>query len=230
VTTGSTCDLYATLVRRRAAPAVRDWFDRELARLGEPRALHTFATVYAVAGRRLGAQPIEVDPAEESELRAGGLPIPRGRPLSEIGRTALLLRALQSVPPEEHAAFVDALYRHADGREQEALLRGLAVLPGPGRFVQTAIEACRSNVRTVFEAIACSNPYAARFFPDPSFAQMTLKALSLEVPLDRIVGLPERITADLRRMADDYSRERRAAGRPVPVDLALLTEPEWSKT
>jgi hypothetical protein len=217
-----------TLVRRRAAPAVRDWFDGEIARLGD--AFATFVTVYAVAGRRLGAQPVDVDAAEETQLRAGGLPIPRGRPLSEIGRTALLLRVLQSVPTEEHAAFVDSLYRHADGREQEALLRALPVLPGPGRFVQTAIEACRSNIRTVFEAIACSNPYAARFFPDPSFAQMILKALSLEAPLDRIVGLPQRITADLRRMAEDYSRERRAAGRPVPLDLALLIEPERSRT
>jgi hypothetical protein len=51
---------------------------------------------------------------------------------------------------------------------------------------------------------------------------MVLKALFLDVPLARIIGLDGRRTPDLTRMARDYAAERRAAGRPVSADLMRL--------
>jgi hypothetical protein len=71
----------------------------------------------------------------------------------------------------------------------------------------------------VFEAIAAENPYPATHFPDPNLNQMELKAVFVEVAVDRIQGLDERITPELARMAEDYAAERRAAGRPVPADV-----------
>ena len=49
-----------------------------------------------------------------------------------------------------------------------------------------------------------------------------LKALFLGVPLARIDGLTARVGAELRRMVEAFARERRAAGRPVPDDVALV--------
>jgi hypothetical protein len=49
-----------------------------------------------------------------------------------------------------------------------------------------------------------------------------LKALFTGVPLATIDGLETRRTPDLVRMVGDYARERRAAGRPVPPDCALV--------
>ena len=77
---------------------------------------------------------------------------------------------------------------------------------------------------TVFEAIACENPYPRRHFVELPWNQMVLKAAFSGVALTRIVGLAERRNPELARMAADYAAERRAAGRPVPDDLALVIE------
>jgi hypothetical protein len=115
------------------------------------------------------------------------------------------------------------LYTRGDNAEREALLRTLSLLPEPDRFLSTAVEACRTNVQTVFEAIACENPYPVRHFPELNFNQMVIKAIFIGVPLRRIVGLPTRMTPALARMAQDYVQERTAAGRPVPDDIQLIT-------
>jgi hypothetical protein len=96
------------------------------------------------------------------------------------------------------------------------------LLPEPERVVALGVEACRSSIQPVFEAIACENPFPARHFPEPNFNQMVLKALFTGVPLARILGLQDRVTAELERMARDFASERRAAGRPVPADIGRL--------
>lgn len=133
--------------------------------------------------------------------------------------------ALERLPADEHVEFVDNLFMHGDSGEQEALLRTLSILPDQGRFLLTAVEACRANVQTVFEAIACENSYPGCYFPEPSFNQMVLKAVFTGVSLLRIVGLPDRISPTLKGMASDYIKERTSAGRPVHEDIALIMNP-----
>jgi hypothetical protein len=74
----------------------------------------------------------------------------------------------------------------------------------------------------VFSALASHNHFPARYLPEPAFNQLVLKALFLEVPLEHLLGLAGRIGPELRRMAEGYASERRAAGRPVPKDIALV--------
>lgn len=62
-------------------------------------------------------------------------------------------------------------------------------------------------------------------FPELNFNQMVVKCLFNGVALHRIVGLEQRFSAELSRMADDYAAEREAAGRTVPVDLWLVQAP-----
>jgi hypothetical protein len=205
---------HLAVVRAGCSAQAREWVDRTFARLEPPLDRATFQAAFAGATRRVGAEQV----AGEDEAR----------PLDEVARTALLLRALDCLAPAEHAAFVDEVYRRGDSREQAAVLRTLALLPEPVRFLATAVEACRTNVRVVFEAIACGNPYPAAHFPDLAFNQMVLKALFVELPLASVIGLRARLTPELRRMADDYARERRAAGRSVPDDIAILTEARGS--
>jgi hypothetical protein len=113
-------------------------------------------------------------------------------------------------------------FRTGDNAEREALLGGLILLPAPERFLATALDACRTNVVTVFEAIACENPYPARYFPADAFNQMVLKALFLGTAARCIVGIAERANADLGRMVGSYASERRAAGRAIPEDIAFV--------
>ena len=75
--------------------------------------------------------------------------------VDELARAVLLARAFPRVTPRE-------VWAHGDNRERQAVLKALPLLPQPEQFVELAVEACRANVLTVFEAIACDNPYPAR--------------------------------------------------------------------
>jgi hypothetical protein len=139
----------------------------------------------------------------------------------------LLIAAVAARPA--HADLVETCYREGDNRERQAVLYALPMLPAPEIFVDLAVEACRTHVQPVFEAITCENPYPARYFPELSFNQMALKAVFTGVALERIVGLRLRVTEELARMAADYASERRAAGRAVPADLDLLMNVKGSE-
>ena len=118
--------------------------------------------------------------------------------------------------------FVREVYLRGDFREQAAVLKSLPFLPDCARFVDMAIDACRTNVLDVFEAIAYENPFPARHFPDANFNQLVMKAIFMGLTVDRIVGLAARNSGELKRMATDFAAERRAAGRPVPDDIDFI--------
>jgi hypothetical protein len=210
---------YLKLVAARAAEPARTWF---LARYQELDA-SDYATVHAGAGRRLGNQSCELTDAERADLQAASLLLPAGWPLSALGRAALSCRLCELLEPPAHFAALVTQFRTGDNAERAALLRALSLFPEPQRFSDLAIDACRSHVQSVFEAIACENPYPARYFPEPNFNQLVLKAFFTGVAVRRIEGLPGRRTPELARMALAYASERRAAGRSVPVDLDFVT-------
>jgi hypothetical protein len=134
----------------------------------------------------------------------------------------LLLAGAGATPAAALPGAVDELFRTGELREQQALLRALAYLPEPGRFVEIAAEAVRLNVLTVLEALACDNPFPAAHMPELAFNQMIMKAIFNDLPLRRVVGLSGRLGPELRRMVSAYADERRAAGRPVPADVDLV--------
>ena len=80
--------------------------------------------------------------------------------------------------------------------------RHFPVLPDPSQYLSIAVEACRSNVKTVFEAIACHNTYPSHYFPDLNFNQMILKALFIGSSLKSIVGLQSRLNPELHPNGD----------------------------
>jgi hypothetical protein len=100
----------------------------------------------------------------------------------------------------------------------------LPLLPDPARFLETAVQACRTNARDVFEAIVCENPFLVEHFPPLNFNQAIMKAIFMDVPISRVSELTRRITPELSRMANGYASERRAAGRPVPNDAQFLAQ------
>jgi hypothetical protein len=136
----------------------------------------------------------------------------------------MLLARLGEGAGEDGPSLVAELFYRGESREKQAVLRALPLLPDPARFIAIGVEACRSSVQTVFEAIACENPYPAEHFTDAAFNQMVLKALFTEVGVARIDGLERRASGELSRMAESYGSERRAAGRRVPEDIARIVE------
>ena len=210
---------FLQILHARASQQANSWFQQKLPATNQ----ENFSAAFAAAGRRLGESQVRLTDAEREALAVDNLALPEGWRLCDLGRSLLLMKASQATPLDQQPQWVDQHYKKGDNREKEAVLKTLAMLPEPERFLSTAVEACRSHVQSVFEAIACENAYPSRYFPDPAFNQLVLKAFFTGVRVERIVGLPGRRTFELSRMAHDYASERRAAGRAVPLDLNLVT-------
>jgi hypothetical protein len=205
---------------KRLSPEATAWLQSALQQVESEVGSESFLTLWSGAGRRLGRAVLTLDQEE-----AKGLPLmPQGWGLDELGRGLLLLREVAALPAEGQVALVEEVYRTGEIRERQAVLRVLSALPGPARYLSLAVDAIRANVLTEIEAIACENPYPGRYFSDEAFNQMVLKCLFNGVSLTRIVGLRERRGTELQRMVAGYAAERRAAGRSVPEDVALVLE------
>ena len=216
--------LLRELVDRRLEPPAREWLARTSATVGAEPDRGALLEAFTAATRRLGRARLA--PTEEEVARLGGAGVswPIGTwGVDEVGRILLLVAAATHWPEAELEALVEEGYRQGDGAERQAVLRALPLLPAPERFLGIAVDACRSHIQPLFDAIACENPYPALHFPELNFNQMVLKALFTGVPLERILGLEGRLTPELSRMAADYASERRAAGRSVPPDIGRLT-------
>lgn len=220
--TAEAAKIYFSIVERRADPRAVAWLKEPLEAIAQRFDAEALAALYARAGRRFGHDAIALDAAEKAACAGAGAPAPEGWPLDQATRAALLLALDGWAPRNRYVAVVESLFYRGDNAERQALLKTLTMLPEPGRFVDVAIEACRTNVVSVFEAIACENAYPRTHFPELHFNQMVMKALFLGVAVARIEGLDARMNPELVRMAGDYAAERRAAGRAVPEDIARI--------
>jgi hypothetical protein len=136
----------------------------------------------------------------------------------ETLRVALVL-ARKDLGEDTAVAALEDAFRYADEGELVALYRSLAFLPRGERFVARAGEGCRTNIRSVFEAVATDNPFPFRHLGELAFNQMVVKALFVGAPAWRIHGLDRRVSPELARMALDLCDERRSAGRVVQTEL-----------
>ena len=192
--------------------ATRGTFDRIL-----------FLGAFSGAGRRLGRGVVD----ESSQLPVTWAEqgfVALGRPWAELGRVGMLLSLPARMPAPELQPLVAEAYRTGDLNEKQAVLRALAFLPDAMAFLEIAADGARSNALAIVEAVTCDNPYPSQYFSEDALNQMTMKALFNQLPLARFVGLPSRMNADLIRMARDYGNERRAAGRSISQDLAMLEQ------
>jgi hypothetical protein len=209
--------LRASLTQDQAA-----WLTAAMARASRG-ATDDLLRVYTEASRVLGRTPL-ASTASPAETTAA---VPAHWTLEDVGRLLLLLaRREQIADGDAFAEDALACFEQGDAREQQSWMRAVAWLPDAERYRPHVIDGCRTNILPLFQAVACDNPYPARYFPQLNFNQMVLKSLFNNVPLARIQGLAERANPELTRMAGDYAAERRAAGRSVPADIDLaMTAP-----
>jgi hypothetical protein len=128
----------------------------------------------------------------------------------EASRVALLVAVARADALPE---IVEAVYHEGDSREKRAVIRALPLLPEGRRFLPLALDAGRRSETTLFEAVACHNPFPARHYPELEFNKLVMKAAFVGVALDRIVGLDRRGNPELARMGMDHVSEQESAGR-----------------
>jgi hypothetical protein len=207
------------IVEANAEPTAVQWLTSAVGELRTGPDRNRLRIAFARCGRMLGARRPDVAAAADLPAAVGP-----SWALRDYGRAIVVLEMLARLPPGDHVPVIDQLLRTGELAEQCSLLRMLMLLPQAERFVETAIEACRTNAEDVFSAIACENPFPSAYFPQPNFNQMVLKALFMSISVDRIVDLRNRVEAELVRMARAYADERRAAGRTVPHDITRIEQ------
>ncbi|EYF03046.1 EboA domain-containing protein [Chondromyces apiculatus] len=226
------------LLSRRVPPGARYWRERvegitgvHLAGGMLPTSFQTlpefdhdgFLAEITSASRWLGKAPLMLTPGEREVLTRSGITWSiDGWPLDQLGRAAMLAVASSRLSPSEIDHLLGDVYRRGETRERQALLRALPFLVLPQRFISLAVDGSSSHDRLVFEAIACENPYPADHFQDVHFNQLVLTALSLEIALDRILGIARRTTPALAQAVAGCAGEMRASGRAVPEEIVRL--------
>ncbi|MES0488924.1 MAG: EboA domain-containing protein [Leptospirales bacterium] len=165
---------------------------------------------------------LEFTKKEIDTLTQSGFPSAARRPLHIHARVVYLLHAAEQLGPKEAPRFIHELFTRSDTPEQCSILCALPLFSNPQDYCDTAVLSTRGYIREVYDTIALQNPYPARYFPDSVFNQMVLKAFFMEAPLSEIVDLQERVNDDLRRMAEDFVKERSAANRSVPNEINLI--------
>lgn len=203
-------------LRRRLDAAQNAWLDEQLANVQENPSDGTLAIALGMAPRRLGKADLALEPADHAAADAA-LPgwDPRGWSVVDAAR----ILVLSSLEEKGFSERFRTLCRSADVAELVALYRGLPLYPDPASLEPQVGEGLRSNMRSVFEAIAHRNPYPRAHFDQHRWNHMVLKALFIGAPLAPIQGLDERANAELARILCDFAHERWAAGRPVPAEL-----------
>ena len=210
------------MIKSSSSEASWKWFEQIYGSLGSNFNPNHFAAAFSGVRRRLGNLDITFAPGDQDICFDDQLMSAYQTTLDELGRACLLLRAIECLTQEESTALIRETYEGGDNYEKQALLHTLPAMPDPSQYLAVAVEACRSNVKTVFEAIACHNTYPSHYFPDLNFNQMVLKALFIGSSLKSIVGLQNRLTPELRQMVTDFASERRIAGRSLPEDIGLV--------
>jgi hypothetical protein len=199
-------------------PGAEQFFERARSDLAAPESIG-FRATFASVPRRLGALATSALSAID-----GVAPTRPHWTLTDYARAALVASAFEGLPRERQPVCYLHLFEAGELGEQVSLLRTLCLLDEPARFLETGLQACRTNARSVFEAMVCENPFLAEHFPELSFNQAVLKAVFMEVSARRIEQLETRITPELQRMAAGYKSERLAAGRSVPADIDYLIQ------
>lgn len=136
----------------------------------------------------------------------------------QLGRTLLVL-SLAERGKEEFLDKLEKMFVSSDMGEAEALYQSLPVLPWPKSLTARAAEGIRSNITSVFNAVALRNPFPADYFDEDAWNQVVLKALFVGSPLYLIHGLDERSNETLATILIEYAHERWSAGRTVSPEL-----------
>ncbi|WP_242927955.1 EboA domain-containing protein [Pontibacter vulgaris] len=214
-----TCSFLTELLEQATSPEGLQWLTKKMEKINTPSPDKALQLAFSAAPRFVGKTKLALTKEHRQEanrLRKGFNP--GNWTADQAARVLLLL----SLPHNEEKAFLESinkLFSAADLGELAALYASLPLLPYPEAFRLRAAEGVRTNMGTVFDAIALENPYPAGYLEEGPWNQLVLKTVFVGKPLYRIYGLEERSNLRLARILSDYAHERWAAGRTVTPEL-----------
>lgn len=138
--------------------------------------------------------------------------------LLQIARMYLLIKVLEA-DEEFFSEKVANIIEVADTSELVTFLKFLILLPNAEKYKMVAVDALRTNISPVFNALAYNNPYPSSYFDDRQWNQMFLKTAFMQGNLSAILNIDKRANKDLARIISDYAHERWAAGRDIDPDF-----------
>ncbi len=212
-------NLLKNWIQRQTSSNGWNWLEQKQTQISQGAADRVFFTSFSAVPRYLGKADLQLtteDLKQANILRSGWSPDDWS--LDRAGRAILIL----SKPHQDAEAYkrsLENLFNAADVAELVALYQSLPILPHPEKFRARGSEGIRSNITTVFNAVALNNPYPADYFDELAWNQMVLKSIFVASPLHLIYGLDRRANPKLAQMLSDYAHERWAAKRTVTPEL-----------
>ena len=195
------------------------WLNLKLVEISQTNKTTTLFSSFSAVPRYLGKEKLNL---LEDELKTAQNLVVGWQPsewsIDQVGRTLLLL-AFPSQDSNKYVATLNQILASADVGETIAFYQSLPLLPHPEKFQLRAAEGVRTNMTSVFNAVALKNPYPAKYLNELAWNQMVLKALFVGSPLHPIYGLEHRNNQLLCQMLVDYASERLAASRTVSSEL-----------
>lgn len=204
-------DIHNILIQFGTPESV-NWLDDKIEKLTDDKSSKDLFMTYSLLNAKFeGVKPISFKIQDTESARYFSA---HSANILQVARIYLLSEVLR-YDEEYYTPKVANIIQVADTSELETFLKYLILLPNPEAYKQTAVEALRTNIATIFDAISLNNPYPARFFNDQQWNQMFLKAAFMERDLSQIEAVDERANEDLSRIISDYAHERWAAGRKI---------------
>ena len=203
---------------RQVSPEGLTWFEQQRKQIVLDGVARKLFTSFSAVPRYIGKAKLELTAKELEEANLNLGFNPSNWTLDRVGRTILIL-SFPRQNPDRYFQTIDKIFAAADVSEAIALYQSLPLLPYPEKFKLRAAEGIRTNMTSVFNAVALHNSYPAEYLDDLAWNQMVLKALFVGTPLAPIYGLQQRNNPQLARMLLDYARERLAAKRSVSPEL-----------
>ena len=211
-------------ILRRSAPAESiDWLDGSISQLQSGNDIPNKLSYLTAMARRKFKDAYFQNKPEISFDEVSKISLEHWM-TGDAARLILISNAIEQ-HPDQSVKIIDTCYRQGDESERFAITAGLLFFPQPETLKHLAMETGRVNSKYLFSSIALNNPYPYLYYTEHEFNQLVLKALFLEIPIIKIVGLDKRVNKELSRMCEEYIRERLSANRTFPIDIWLAQSP-----
>lgn len=200
------------IIVKYGAPESLAWLNEKIAKLTESKSSKDLFMTYSLLNVKFDTE--KVVSFENDGDKSSNYFKTHNANVLQVARIYLLSTVLEQ-DQKFYTPKVANIIQVADTGELETFLKYLVLLPNPEAYKQTAVEALRTNIAIIFDAISLNNPYPALYFNDQQWNQMFLKAAFMERNLSQIESVDKRANTDLTRIISDYAHERWAATRKI---------------